>query len=485
MRRKTPFQLCWFLLSLFLGGCASFESETASNIDPFEKVNTGQPGRIITPVNQVLTPAGIQVELPKMRPQAIALSPDGNVLVTSGKTHDLVFVNPSTGDIIDDLSLPAGKSTNTTSEMVSSQILQPDKDAQLSFTGLIFSHDGKRIYLSNVNGDIKVFKQIAPGKYKPAFTIPLPKTKTKRKDEIPAGLALSADGKTLYVALNLSNQLMELDAESGRQLRVFDVGVAPYDVVITGGKAYVSNWGGRRPEPNDITGPAGRGTRVRVDPVRFIASEGSVSIIDLVAGKPLKEIVVGLHSSAMALSPNRRYLTIANAGSDSVSVLDTRTDTIIENISLQWQLGDPFGASPNALTFSPDGQTLYVCNGTQNAVATVAFKPGRSKITGLIPTGWFPGAIAFDKKRSRLHVANIKGFGSGKRWAPGDKEGFNSHQYFGSLSLIDVPGRSELAKIPPSRSKTCGAPSSKMPFCPPAPASRPACSGKGRGTVGF
>src|SRR5436305_14411873 len=29
-----------------------------------------------TPVNQVLTPAGVQLELPNMRPQALALSPD-------------------------------------------------------------------------------------------------------------------------------------------------------------------------------------------------------------------------------------------------------------------------------------------------------------------------------------------------------------------------------------------------------------------------
>ena len=60
-------------------------------------------------------------------------------------------------------------------------------------------------------------------------------------------------------------------------LRTFDVGVAPYDVVLAGGKAYVSNWGGRRPRPGDLTGPAGRGTMVRVDPVRHIASEGSAS----------------------------------------------------------------------------------------------------------------------------------------------------------------------------------------------------------------
>ena len=46
---------------------------------------------------------------------------------------------------------------------------------------------------------------------------------------------------------------------TGKVLRTFDVGVAPYDVVLVGQKAYVSNWGGRRPA-GDLTGPpvAGR-----------------------------------------------------------------------------------------------------------------------------------------------------------------------------------------------------------------------------------
>src|SRR5258707_5535371 len=38
-----------------------------------------------TPVNQMLTPAGIQAQLPGVRPQALALSPDGRLLVTSDR----------------------------------------------------------------------------------------------------------------------------------------------------------------------------------------------------------------------------------------------------------------------------------------------------------------------------------------------------------------------------------------------------------------
>ena len=64
-----------------------------------EKVGQVGTNRYYTPANQVITPAGIQVELPGMRPQAIALSPNGRLLVTAGKTHDLVVMDPATGKI--------------------------------------------------------------------------------------------------------------------------------------------------------------------------------------------------------------------------------------------------------------------------------------------------------------------------------------------------------------------------------------------------
>jgi hypothetical protein len=73
---------------------------------------------------------------------------------------------------------------------------------------------------------------------------------------------------------------LELDAATGKVLRTWDVGVAPFDVVLCKNKIYVSNWGGRRPDADSVTGPAGKERCVRVD-ARSIASEGSVSVIDL------------------------------------------------------------------------------------------------------------------------------------------------------------------------------------------------------------
>ncbi|HXT40085.1 MAG TPA: alkaline phosphatase family protein [Candidatus Angelobacter sp.] len=411
-----------------------------------ERVGRAGGSRVVTPVNQILTPAGIQIELPGLRPQGLALSPDGKTLAVSGKTHELIIIDPGSGKITQHVPLPSDKATDVNPESVSSHILEPDKEGQLSYTGLIFSPDGSRIFLSNVNGSLKVFGVNSDHRVSPLYSIPLPAaTALDRKEDIPAGLAISRDGRQLYVALNLSNRLAELDLKTGKVIRFWDVGVAPYDVVLVGEKAYVSNWGGRRPDAQSITGPAGRGTRVRVDSIRYIANEGSVSVVDLRGNASTREIPVGLHSSALAPAPGGKYLAVANAGGDTVSVIDTRKDKVVETVWVKSNPADLFGASPNALAFDKPGKTLFVCNGTQNAVAVVAFRPGKSRLLGLIPTGWFPGAIAVDVKRNKLCVANIKGIGPGRKDARTGRIAGNSHQYFGTVSLVPVPTKGDLA----------------------------------------
>ncbi|HOF71773.1 MAG TPA: alkaline phosphatase family protein [Verrucomicrobiota bacterium] len=439
-------------LALLAGGLAGCEMAPPAEVSTRDHVGRVGANRYYNPANQVLTPAGLQIELPGMRPQALALSPNGKLLVTAGKTPELVVLDPGSGRILQRVPLPSEKELTPAPSTVSDHILQPDKEGQVSFTGLVFSPDGKRIYLANVNGSIKVFGE-QDGRVRGLFSIPLPRGAAPRREaEIPAGLAVSRDGKRLYVALNLSNRLAELEADTGKILRLWEVGVAPYDVVLAGGKAYVSNWGGRRPDADSVTGPAGRGTLVRVDPVRFIASEGSVSVIDLApgadpsgTGKSRLEILTGLHASAMALSPNGRLLVVANAGSDTLSVINTERDELVETFSARQNPGDLFGAQPNALAFDRSGKRLFACNGTQNAVAVFAFAPGNSRLLGLIPVGWFPSAVAPDPQRKKLYVANLKGVAATESLNAAKNTNHNSLQYRGTLSLVDIPSARELA----------------------------------------
>ena len=406
-----------------------------------------------TPVNQLLTPAGTLVELPRMRPNALALSPDGALLVTSGLKAELVVLDPGTGKILQHVPMPSDKQ-HPGVDSVSAQIQGANLKDKLSFTGLVFSPDGTRIYLSNVNGDVKVFTVGKGDEVSPLYSIPLPfANMPRRKDDIPTGIAVSRDGTKIYVALNVANRLAEIEAATGKVQRTWDVGVAPYGVALAGKKIYVSNWGGRRPDTNSVVGPIGENGVVRVD-ARSIANEGSVSIIDLdsQSGGATAEILTGLHAGALALSPDGKFLVCANAGSDTLSVIDTGTDTIVQTIFARHKPGDPFGAQPDALAFDRRGRRLFVCNGSQNAVAVFDFKARESKMPGLIPVGWFPGAIAYDARRDGIDVANLISVSRKMEAATRDThngkgQGFNTRQYYGSLSLIPLPHPRQLKKF--------------------------------------
>jgi YVTN family beta-propeller protein len=396
--------------------------------------------RYQTPTGQVLTPAGRQVRLPGMRPQALALSPNGHLLATAGKNNTLVLIDPASGRIRQTIPLSTRQTETSTSTVT----------AQLSFTGLVFAPDGRRIYLSNTSGDVWAFPVDAQGLVGNPVVLPVPDAGApKQKREIPTGIAVSANGQRLYVVGNLGNRLHELDALSGQARRSWETGVAPYDVVLAGGKAYVSNLGGRRPAKDDLKAAAGLGTAVRVDPVRHIANEGSVTVIDLAAGKVKAEILVGLHASALAVSPDGRYVVVANSGSDTLHVIDASTDKTVEKIWARQTPADLFGAQPNALTFDPAGRRLYVCNGTQNAVAVVEFEPkeNASKVIGLIPVGWFPGAVQYDARRETLCVANIKGIGAAKEFPRGKPVKLSSKNFYGTVSLVPVPSKQALAAL--------------------------------------
>ena len=421
------------------------------SIDP---VGRSREDVIVTPVNQLLTPYGKQVELPGLRPQALALSPDGRLLVASGKTSELIVVDPVTSEIRQRVLFPDDSQVTPASGVAILNPLDrraPDRRGQVSFTGLIFSPDGKWIYLSNVNGTIKVFEVKEDGLVHASHVFLLPQAKAPRRpEEIPSGLAVNSDGSRLYVCGNLSNRLFELDTATGTALRSFDVGAAPYDVVRVGNKAYVSNWAGRRPDEQSVRGPAGRGTEVRVDPIRHIASEGSVSIVDLERESKTVELIVGLHACGLAASPDAKYVVCTNAGSDHLSVIDVAAERVVETIWAKAKPSDLFGASPNAIAFHPSGKSLYVANGTQNSIAVFNFDPkekGDSKLNGLIPVGWFPGAVVFDPRRNALYCANIKGLPQAPKKKPNGAEGYNSHHYHGSVSLMPVPNDEQLSLL--------------------------------------
>src|SRR6266481_3553998 len=98
--------------AFFLGALLSLGDAIRAQYPDFstkEVVGRLSTNRLYTPVNQMLTPAGLQVEFPGLRPQALALSPDGKLLVTAGKTHEVVVIAPATGEVLQRVQLPGMK----------------------------------------------------------------------------------------------------------------------------------------------------------------------------------------------------------------------------------------------------------------------------------------------------------------------------------------------------------------------------------------
>ena len=134
----------------------SFQRIFADDFDATTGIVGRGPNGLVTPVNQLVTPAGTQVELPGIRPNALALSPDGKLLVTAGLTHVSLSVSIRRPEQF----RSASRSRRTRRSQCRRRLTASfgtNQQAKLSFTGLAFSPDGSRIYLSNVNGDIKVF----------------------------------------------------------------------------------------------------------------------------------------------------------------------------------------------------------------------------------------------------------------------------------------------------------------------------------------
>src|SRR3974377_1031280 len=147
---------------VYLAGCALPNRQPVMPHVRTDEVGPGAADRCVVRTGQVLTPYGRQVSLPRMRPQALALSPDGRLLATAGRNNSLALIDPATGQVLQTIPLtyiksdpPAsGSGTNAVASTVSGAVTNT---AELSFTGLTFSPDGRRLYLSNVSGNVWVF----------------------------------------------------------------------------------------------------------------------------------------------------------------------------------------------------------------------------------------------------------------------------------------------------------------------------------------
>lgn len=375
------------------------------------KVGRQPDGSYLIPTGQTLTPAGEHVEV-NDRPLGMALSPDGATLaVVTGSNFA-----PRALHLVDWKARRVAQTLPTGG----------------SFVGVAYAPDGGTLYVGGAQShEVRIYRREAGGGFSPGEAIAFP-------GAAPMGLAVTPDGKALYVGLNLKHAVARVDLAT-RAVTETEVGAYPYGVAIAGnGKVYVSNWGGRRPRPGDITDGE---FPVALDPRTGIPWSGTVSVLDAATGKLRTHIDVGLHPSGMASSPAGGRLYVANANSDTVSAIDTAADRAVRPIEVRLFRKAPLGSTPNALAVSPDGKTLYVANAANNAVAVV--DAGQGAVRGFIPTGWYPTAVALAAGGRQLCVASGYGFGS---VAPAKEAGRTYRDRAGVVSMMAVPDARQLRR---------------------------------------
>ncbi|MFL5736775.1 MAG: bifunctional YncE family protein/alkaline phosphatase family protein [Actinomycetota bacterium] len=364
-------------------------------------------GTSVTPEGWSVTPAGHQTKVGP-GPMAVAASPRGNlVLVADGgySDHALLAIDPATGSVIQKIKAPGGKSTGGPWNISWGH-------SHGYYAGLAFSPDGSHAWASDgVGSSLHTYtidgRAVSEGK------------RIRLTDNVgnagayPAGIALSSSARRLYVVGNLDDTLYVVNTQTARVVNTVAVGHLPFGVALSldGSRGFVSNWG-----------------------------QQTVSVVDTQTNKVIRTVKVGLHPGAIAASPTRNEIYVANSDSDSVSVLDGATGSVLRTIDLRPYPKAPSGGSPNAVAVSPDGSTLYVTNGGDNDVAVISLS-GTPAVRGLIPTAWYPDAIAIDAASNTLFVTNMKGTGVGPNLDP---TAYWISKVRGSLSSVPVPSSSQL-----------------------------------------
>jgi YVTN family beta-propeller protein len=378
-------------------------------------------GSYLTHNNQFVTPVG-DVIRENGRPFGLALRPDGKTaasLNTGGATSGVV----------------------TIFDLVSHKVLQQTGTGKISNGGILYSPDGKHLWAAEPTNLVR-FDVAADGTLSNPVTVSLPGASGRQA--VPAGLGWAPNGTDLLVTLSANNTLAVVDTTTNTVVKQIPVGNVPNSVVVIDGKAYVSNQGGRPAQSGDRTDNS-YGTGIVTNNQQAVPSTGTVSQVDLAAGRQTKTYKVGLQPSALlAVGKN---LMVTNTDDDTVSIIDTAKQQVGRTFTANPAPGAPFGSQPNGLTML-DSTHLAVSLGRYNAVAVYSYRNAYAepRFEGLIPTGSYPTGLAQDAQLHRLVVASEQGVGSvGANGTVNEGTGTNpatshlGYNFVGTVQLVPTP----------------------------------------------
>ena len=108
---------------------------------------------------------------------------------------------------------------------------------------------------------------------------------------------------------------------------------------------------------------------------------------------------------------------VAKSNSDSLGLILVANnrklaDVDLSPLNLNLDSHTVHGTYPNALAVSPDNTRLYVAEAGLNSVAVLdTTNPLAPVLLGRIPTGWYPSALSVSADGKTLYIVNDKGVG--------------------------------------------------------------------------
>ncbi|MFI1288210.1 alkaline phosphatase family protein [Streptomyces sp. NPDC020792] len=296
--------------------------------------------------------------------------------------------------------------------------------------GPTYSPDGSQLWLGQADGYTR-FTVNPDGSVANPTSVKIPADGSKRA--LVGAAVFSADGSTVYSAVNGQNRVVAINAATGAIEQSWAVGNAPRGMVRVGTKLYVSNEGGRPAKPGDTTINS-YGTQVPADPKTGATTTGTVSVIDLAnPSAAAGSIDVGLHPTAMYAKNGAVFVT--NTATNDVSVIDTRRNKVVQTIATQPWPEASVGYHPNAVTLTDDGHLLVTLGGA-NAVAVYRYTSPQEPVSyvGLLPTDYVPAEIA--TVGNEVVVSNTRGIDARR---PTNSAGHGTHDTTSSVQRFTLP----------------------------------------------
>src|SRR6266702_3270568 len=404
------------IVLVFVG--ASVGSASTRQFGTQEVGQITDKGEVISS-DQYINPIGDRLVINNGKIMASSVSPDG--------THLAALVTDG-GVAMTIVDLKSWKVQQVVGNSASADLKISGND--VGQAGPSYSPDGKALWMAQTDGYRKFTVNPDGTVANPTF-VSIPADGPKHG--LPAQAVFATDGATVYSAVNGQNRVVAINAATGAIEQSWAVGVAPRDLVRVGTKIYVGNEGGRTAVPGDTTLNS-YNTQVPANLVTGSTTTGTVSVIDTAnPAAAVKSINVGLHPTA--LYAKHGVLFVANTNSNTVSVIDSAKDKVVQTIATQPWPEASVGYEPDGITLTDDGH-LLVTLGRANAVAVYRYTRALEPVSyvGLLPAGYFPEDITTVGKS--VLVSNTRGIDA---FRPTTAGGHNTHDTTSSLQKFTLP----------------------------------------------